>query len=373
MANNFTPGGVFNNNANASGNAPATPAGEYVRDWTYDGNTGIVTVTFGDGTVTTFTIEAGGDTPVTGGDPVVSVTFNNPTLQIALESGLSFDVDLSSINTDTNNYVDGGSLSGTDLTLTREGLDDLTIDLAGLLTEADVVTNDLTYTNTRNNVTLTIADNTVTLTAETPAPSEPIPPSNPADYNILDSDVVSFDAPNANGGVVNNTNINSITGTDIDGGDVDITTPIPSNDGSFEVNVPAGTETVEVDVTYSGTDSNGDPYVEDVDLEADGFVPYFTFHTPPQTLTNLAIPNDVSVESGAAIGSGTSFSITTTETRRRWLAAETSGLTFMNQGFPVAATELSDTITVAAGSLSITYYQYDFGVALAGTLNVTVN
>ena len=97
MANNFTPGGVFNNNANASGNAPATPAGEYVRDWTYDGNTGIVTVTFGDGTVTTFTIEAGGDTPVTGGDPVVSVTFNNPTLQIALESGLSFDVDLSSI------------------------------------------------------------------------------------------------------------------------------------------------------------------------------------------------------------------------------------------------------------------------------------
>ena len=139
------------------------------------------------------------------------------------------------------------------------------------------------------------------------------------------------------------------------------------------VNVPAGTDNVEVDVTYAGLDSNGDPYTEDVDLEVDGFIPYFTFHTPPQTLTNLAIPNDVSVESGAAIESGTSFSITTTETRRRWLAAETSGLTFMNQGFPVAATELSDTITVAAGSLSITYYQYDFGVALAGTLNVTVN
>ena len=171
MANNFTPGGVFNNNANASGNAPATPAGEYVRDWTYDSNTGIVTVIFGDSSTTTFTIEAGGDTPVTGGDPVVSVTFNNPTLQIVLESGISFDVDLSSINTDTNNYVSNGSLSGTDLTLNREGLDDLTIDLSSLLTEADVVTNGLTYVNTIEQVTLTISDNQVVLSTAAQPPN----------------------------------------------------------------------------------------------------------------------------------------------------------------------------------------------------------
>ena len=375
MANNFTLGGVFNSNANASGSAPSTPAGQYVEDWTYDSNTGVVTVTFGDNSVTTFTIEASGDTPITGGDPVVSVTFNNPTLQIALESGLSFDVDLSSINTDTNNYVDGASFDSNILTLNRLDLDDLTVDLSSLIQTADIVTNDLTYTAQFEQVVLTIADNQVVLSSAAQPPNLPMPPGNPDDVNALDDNVVDFGGVTLpDGTTLTDTNVNNIVATDLDGNPVDITTPTPDDeDGSFSLNVPAGTDTVDVDVTYAGTYSNGDPYTEEVDLEVDTFIPYFTFHTPPQTLTNLAIPNDVSVESGAAIGSGTSFSITTTETRRRWLAAETSGLTFMNQGFPVAATELSDTITVAAGSLSITYYQYDFGVALAGTLNVTVN
>ena len=74
-------------------------------------------------------------------------------------------------------------------------------------------------------------------------------------------------------------------------------------------------------------------------------------------------------ESDAAIKSGSQFSITTTGVRRRWLIAETSGLTFMNQGFPLMGTELSDTITLSG----VTFYQYDFGVAAAGTLEATVN
>ena len=339
MANNFTPGGVFNNAANASGNAPSTPAGQYVRDWTYDSNTGIVTVTFGDGTVTTFTIEAGGDTPVTGGNPVVSVTFNNPILQIALESGTSFDVDISSVNTDTNNYVDGGSLSGTDLTLTREGLDDLSIDLSTLVTNANIVTNGNTYTNTRNDVTLTIENNTVTLTAADIPPVNPQPPGNPPDFNAIDGGVVDFDAPNENGGSITNTNITEISATDSEGNAVSIATPTPDGDGSFQITVPAGTDEVDVDVTYTGTNSDGGTYTEDVMLEADGFLPYYTFSTAPTLTTNASIPATAD-ESNAEIGSGTSFSITTTNTERRWLAAAQSGLTFMNQGFPVFALSL---------------------------------
>ena len=364
MANNFTPGGVFNSNANASGSAPSVPTGQYVEDWTYDSNTGVVTVTFGDNSITTFTIDSsgGGETPVTGGDPVTSVTFNNPTLQIILESGLSFDVDLSSINTDTNNYVDGASFASNILTLNRLDLDDLTVDLSSLIQTADIVTNDLTYTAQFEEVVLTIADNQVVLSSAIQPPSNPIPPGNPDDYNQLEDSVVDFDGPTLPAGTtLTDTNINDITpGT--------VATPTPGDDGSFEITVPAGTDNVVVDVTYAGTDSNGDPYSETVDLEADGFVPFFAFSTPPQTLTNTAIPENAD-ESDAAIGSGTSFSITTDAVRRRWLAAETSGLTFMNQGFPVAATELSDTITVAG----VTFYQYDFGVAIAGTLEATVN
>ena len=369
MANNFTPGGVFNSNANASGSAPSTPAGQYVEDWTYDNGT--VTVTFGDGTVTTFTIETGGDTPVTGGNPVVSVTFATPILTIVLESGLSFQVDLSDINTDTNNYVDGGSLTGTNLSLTREGLDDVTIDLSGLLGESDIATNGLTFTETQGTVTLTIADNSVTLSSAVIPPVDPQPPGNPPDFNLLNDNVVDFDGPSIpSGGSVTNTAIGDISATDTSGADVDIIAPTPDADGSFQVNVPAETEVVMVPVTYTGTDSNGDAYTEMVTLEADGFVPFFTFHTPPQTTSNSSIPMDANTdESDAAIKSGSQFSITTTEVRRRWLVAETSGLTFMNQGFPLMGTELSDTITLSG----VTFYQYDFGVAAAGTLEATVN
>ena len=139
-------------------------------------------------------------------------------------------------------------------------------------------------------------------------------------------------------------------------------------DNSIDLDVPAGVDDIEVDVTYEGTDSNGDDVSIDGDIEIDSFVPFYTFDGAPATLTNSAVPSDA-VESDAAIGSGTSFTITTSATRRRWLVAETSGLTFMNQGFPVAATQLSDTITIQ----NVTFYQYDFGVALAGTLAVTVN
>ena len=289
-----------------------------------------------------------------------------------LESGISFDVDLSSINTDTNNYVDGASFDSNILTLNRLDLDDLTVDLSSLIQTADIVTNDLTYTAQFEEVVLTIANNQVVLSSATQPPSLPIPPGNPADFNVLEDNVVDFGGITLpDGTTLTDTNINEINATDADGNDVDITTPTPDDDdGSFSINVPAGTEEVEVDVTYEGTDSNGNPYTEDVLLEADGYVPYFTFHTPPQTLTNLAIPTGDSVtESDAAIGSGSEITITTTEIRRRWLAANQSGLTFMNQGFPVSANELSDTITLSGE----TFYQYDFGVAIAGTLEAFVN
>ena len=372
-----TPGGVFSGSSGVvSGGAVGSTYVVSVSQQTENDDV-IITVLNNSGTTEQIRVAApgtGGGGDGTGGDPVEAFNLSGNDLTILLDSGASFTVDLSpiipDIPADTNDFVTNGTLVGTDLVLNVQNQSDVSVDLSGLLGESDISTNGFTYTNTEGGVTLTISDNQVVLSGQVIPPVNPSPPSDPPPFNQIDGGMVEIDPPNVPSGTdVTNTIVNDIVATDNEGNDVSGTiTETVNPDNSIDLDVPAGVDDIEVDVTYEGTDSNGDDVSIDGDIEIDSFVPFYTFDGAPATLTNSAVPSDA-VESNAAIGSGTSFTITTSATRRRWLVAETSGLTFMNQGFPVAATQLSDTITIQ----NVTFYQYDFGVALAGTLAVTVN
>ena len=312
----------------------------------------------------------------TGGNPVTSVSLVGTDLIIDLQSGTQFSTSLASLIPsfmDDNDFLTAASLDTDNYQLQLSVLNQtpVNVDLSPLVQASPIVnTGSRTYVqdDTTNQTRLTITGTQAVLTAIAPAPVPANAPTPPAAFNELVENTLSYDPPAVPaGGTLDSTNINSITITDNQDSETNPTLPTPAADGSFTLDTPAGTQQVDVDISYTTTDSNGNTETLNTNLITDAYVPYYTFSTVPTTTNNTVIPTP-NTESSASLMSGTQFMITTTGIRRRWLIANQTGLTFQNNNFPVDATELSGVITVSG----VTYYQYDFGVAIGGTLTATV-
>ena len=342
-----------------------------------------LTIANASGTTQNITINTGGGSGGSG-NSVERAELQGTDLILFLADGTPISADLSGLipnAMDANDFVIAAALDTdtNELTLTVQDQTPVSVDLSPLV-QASPIRNDAnrTYTqdDTTNQTRLTITGTQAVLTAIAPAPVPANAPPAPAAFNELVENTLSYDPPAVPaGGTLDSTNINSITLTDNQDSESQLTPPSPETDGSFSITTPAGTQQVDVDISYTTTDSNGNTETVNTNLITDAFVPYYTFTTAPNASSNASVPS-YATTSSAALMSGTSFNITSTgsetyalnEFTKKWLVANQTGLAFTDSGFSVAHTELADTITIEG----VTFYQYDFGPLPAGSFTATV-